>query len=35
MKPPLRIVSPNAEKRTVRNKGRKSNRELRTREHLT
>lgn len=35
MKPTLRIVSPSPEKRTVAPNGRKSNRELRTREHLT
>ena len=31
----LKLVAPRPEKRTVKNKGRRSNRELRTREHLT
>jgi type 1 fimbriae regulatory protein FimB/type 1 fimbriae regulatory protein FimE len=31
----LKLVGPSPEKRTVRKKGRRSNRELRTREHLT
>jgi integrase len=31
----LKLVGPRPKKRTVRNKGRRSNRELRTREHLT
>ena len=31
----LKLVAPRPEKRTVENKGRRSNRELRTREHLT
>ena len=31
----LKLVAPSPEKRTVKNKGRRSNRELRTREHLT
>ncbi len=31
----LKLVAPSPEKRTVEKKGRRSNRELRTREHLT
>ncbi len=31
----LKLVGPRPKKRTVKNKGRRSNRELRTREHLT